>query len=108
MAFAHDQYYEAVRPLPPRAQAPLWRSPDSTPSKPPRGDSDSFGDAGAAAAIEEHKQAISRHRQHWARAKTPPGYWNIGFPDTQEVAAMNAEAARMHAQKRNMVAQEAE
>ncbi|EIW53282.1 uncharacterized protein TRAVEDRAFT_154675 [Trametes versicolor FP-101664 SS1] len=99
-------YYDAVGPLPPRAQAPLWRSPDSTPSKPPRGDS--FGDAGAAAAIEEHKQAISRHRQHWPRAKTPPGYWNIGFPDTQEVAAMNAEAARMHAQKRNMVAQEAD
>ncbi|KAI0634359.1 DNA repair protein endonuclease SAE2/CtIP C-terminus-domain-containing protein [Trametes polyzona] len=100
-------YYEALGPLPKRPQAPLWRSPDSTPSKPPRGDS--FGnDDGAAAAIEEHKQAISRHRQHWPRAKTPPGYWNIGFPDTQEVEAMNAEAARMHAEKRAMVAQEAE
>ncbi|KAI0357674.1 hypothetical protein OH77DRAFT_1519049 [Trametes cingulata] len=101
-------YYEAVGPLPPRPQGPLWRSPESTPSKPPRGDS--FGSAAedaAAAAIQEHKQAVSRHRQHWDRAKTPPRYWNIGFPDTQEVAAMNAEAARMHEQKRAMVAEEA-
>ncbi|KAI0827288.1 DNA repair protein endonuclease SAE2/CtIP C-terminus-domain-containing protein [Trametes gibbosa] len=97
-------YYDAVGPLPARLRAPLWRSPESSPSKPSR--RDSFGDV-SAAAIEEHKQAISRHRQHWARAKTPPGYWNIGFPDTQEVAAMNAEAARMHAQKRAMVAEEA-
>ena len=73
----------------------------------------SFGDenessSATAAAIEEHKNAISRHRQPWERAKTPPGYWNIGFPDTQEVAAMNAEAARMHERKRAMVAEEAE
>ncbi|KAH9851047.1 DNA repair protein endonuclease SAE2/CtIP C-terminus-domain-containing protein [Lenzites betulinus] len=94
-------YYDAVGPLPPRLQAPLWRSPESTPSKPSR------NEPFEAAAIEEHKQAISRHRQHWARAKTPPGYWNIGFPDTQEVARMNAEAARMHAQKRAMVEDEA-
>ncbi|KAI0772953.1 DNA repair protein endonuclease SAE2/CtIP C-terminus-domain-containing protein [Trametes elegans] len=99
-------YYEVVGPLPSRAQAPLWRSPESTPPKPPRGDSS--GEVGVDAAIEEHKGAISRHREHWPRAKTPPGYWNIGFPDTQEVAAMNAEAVRMHEQKRAMVAEEAE
>lgn len=74
----------------------------------------SFGDGGddenenEIAAIEHHKNAISRHRQQWERAKTPPGYWNIGFPNTQEVAAMNAEAARMHERKRAMVAEEAE
>ncbi|KAI0657595.1 DNA repair protein endonuclease SAE2/CtIP C-terminus-domain-containing protein [Cubamyces menziesii] len=97
-------YYEAVGPLPPRTGGPVWRSPVSTPSK-----RDSFEDDEiAAAAIEEHKQAISRHRQHWPRAKTPPKYWNIGFPDTQEVAAMNAEAARMHDEKRRMIAEEAE
>ncbi|KAI0332186.1 hypothetical protein GY45DRAFT_1321215 [Cubamyces sp. BRFM 1775] len=98
----HD-YYEAIGPLPPRTGGPLWRSPESTPSK-----RDSFEDEVAAAAIEEHKQAISRHRQHWPRAQTPPNYWNIGFPDTQEVAEMNAEAARMHEEKRRMIAQEAE
>ena len=89
----------------------MWRSPESSPSKRPV--RISFGDenessSATAAAIEEHKNAISRHRQQWERAKTPPGYWNIGFPDTQEVAAMNAEAARMHERKRAMVAEEAE
>ncbi|KAI0672204.1 DNA repair protein endonuclease SAE2/CtIP C-terminus-domain-containing protein [Trametes maxima] len=99
-------YYKAIGPLPPRPTGPVWRSPDSTPSKPPRGDSFGTDDLGDA-AIEEHKHAISRHRQNWPRAKTPPGYWTIGFPDTQEVAQLNAEAARMHEQKRAMVAQEA-
>ena len=89
----------------------MWRSPESSPSKRPVrisfGD-ENEGSSAVAAAIEEHKNAISRHRQQWERAKTPPGYWNIGFPDTQEVAAMNAEAARMHERKRAMVAEEAE
>lgn len=90
----------------------MWRSPESSPSKKPV--RISFGDGGddenenEIAAIEHHKNAISRHRQQWERAKTPPGYWNIGFPNTQEVAAMNAEAARMHERKRAMVAEEAE
>lgn len=90
----------------------MWRSPESSPSKKPV--RISFGDGGddenesTTAAIEHHKNAISRHRQQWERAKTPPGYWNIGFPSTQEVAAMNAEAARMHERKRAMVAEEAE
>ncbi|KAI8989045.1 DNA repair protein endonuclease SAE2/CtIP C-terminus-domain-containing protein [Trametes punicea] len=102
----HD-YYEAVGPLPPLPQGPLWRSPHSTPSK--RRRSESFADdEKTAAAIEEHKQAISRHRQRWDRAKTPPGYWSIGFPTTQEVEAINAEAARMHEEKRAMIAKEAE
>ncbi len=51
---------------------------------------------------------ISRHREHWARAETPPGYWNIGFPDTQQVEEMNAEARRMHERKRALVAVEAQ
>lgn len=101
------QYYEAVGPLPSRLQPPMWRSPQS---KKRTRDSfeDNEDDDWNAAAIEEHKQKISRHRQHWARAATPPGYWNIGFPDTQEVEQMNAEATRMHQQKQALVAQEAQ
>ncbi|KAH9929070.1 DNA repair protein endonuclease SAE2/CtIP C-terminus-domain-containing protein [Epithele typhae] len=88
-------YYAALKPPPPRLQAPMWRSPSSSPVKP-------------VAEASTHKQTVSRHRATWARAKTPPGYWNIGFPDTQEVAALNAEANRMHAEKRAAVADEAE
>ncbi|TBU36970.1 DNA repair protein endonuclease SAE2/CtIP C-terminus-domain-containing protein [Dichomitus squalens] len=103
-------YYEAVGPLPARLQPPMWRSPESSPSKKPARISfgDDNEDASSSFAIEEHKNAISRHRQGWERPKTPPGYWNIGFPTTQEVDAMNAEAARMHERKRAMVAEEAE
>ncbi|KAI0753341.1 DNA repair protein endonuclease SAE2/CtIP C-terminus-domain-containing protein [Daedaleopsis nitida] len=106
-------YYEAVGPLPSRLQPPAWRSPESSPSKRRKGKRtrDSFEDDDedkGEIEIEAHKNAISRHRQHWARAATPPGYWNIGFPDTQEVAQMNAEARRMHERKRALVAVEAE
>ncbi|OSD00532.1 hypothetical protein PYCCODRAFT_1453306 [Trametes coccinea BRFM310] len=102
-------YYSAIGPLPPRPQGPMWRSPRTTPSKRRRVDSfDDDEDDVAAAAMEEHKQAISRHREHWPRAKTPPRYWEIEFPTTQQVEEMNAEAARMHEEKRAMIAREAE
>lgn len=101
------QYYKAVGPLPARLQPPMWRSPQSKSKKRPRDSLEDEVDDVDAEAVEEHKQAISRHRQQWARGETPPGYWNIGFPDSQEVEAMNAEAQRMHERKRAQVAQEA-
>jgi len=52
--------------------------------------------------VEDHKKAISRpYRHQWARANTPPGYWNIGFPDTQE--AVKEEAEEMHRKKQEEV-----
>ena len=50
--------------------------------------------------IESHKKAISRHRHAWARATTPPGYWDIGFPDTQAVVDINEQAKQMHKKKK--------
>jgi hypothetical protein len=64
-----------------------------------------FG-AGRQHVIAEHKQAISRHRHQWARASTPPGYWNIGFPNTQEAADINERAKEMHKAKRDSVESE--
>ncbi|KAM6494591.1 hypothetical protein JOM56_009214 [Amanita muscaria] len=49
--------------------------------------------------IEDHKRLISRHRHHWARAVTPPGYWDIGFPSTQETEKINEKAKEMHRKK---------
>lgn len=49
--------------------------------------------------IEGHKKDISRHRYTWDRPKTPPAYWNIGFPSTQEAKEINAKAERMHQEK---------
>ncbi|EPT02363.1 hypothetical protein FOMPIDRAFT_1118623, partial [Fomitopsis schrenkii] len=123
------EYYKAVGKLPPGPQPPLWRSPHATPMKAtspgrrhladassvpnsPRkrrvrdedGDEDADEDTAAIAA---HVQQISRHRQQWERPKTPPGYWEIAFPDTQEAAAINAQAREMHKQKRARVEEEA-
>ncbi|KAJ7139525.1 DNA repair protein endonuclease SAE2/CtIP C-terminus-domain-containing protein [Mycena epipterygia] len=99
-------YYEAIGPLPSRLQAPLWRSPPNSPekNKPCRRN----GDAGREDAISSHKQAISRHRHNWARANTPPSYWHIGFPSTQEAQNINEKAATMHQQKRLDIQAEAE
>lgn len=123
----HLQYYEAVGPLPPRLQPPLWRSPSksevikkATRCAVHKRASDSHGPVfdgsgdfedesqfgisdGYNRQVEDHKKAISRHRHQWARANTPPGYWNIGFPDTQEAAKINEKAEEMHRKKQEEV-----
>ncbi|KAG0706368.1 DNA repair protein endonuclease SAE2/CtIP C-terminus-domain-containing protein [Suillus ampliporus] len=79
-------HYEAIGLLPKVLQPPLWRSPSSTPSKKRRFSFDSLSDCKENREdIERHKKDISRHRHHWYRAKTPPGYWDIGFPDTRDI-----------------------
>ena len=65
------KYYDAVEqlgPLPPRLKAPMWRSPESSPSKKPV--CISFSDGGHdesenIAIKQQHKNAISRHRDQW-------------------------------------------
>jgi len=57
--------------------------------------------------IMQHKKDISKHRHNWERASTPPGYWNIGFPSTQEASDINQQANEMHRRKMELVEQEA-
>ncbi|KXN81962.1 hypothetical protein AN958_03370 [Leucoagaricus sp. SymC.cos] len=114
-------WYAAVGSMPPRDRGPLWRSPSTTPVKKrckrhaegsssdiPTHESPSSPSDRRQAEIESHKKLISRHRQNWARARTPPGYWNIGFPDTQEVREINERAEEMHQRKLREVEKEAE
>ncbi|KAJ7680643.1 DNA repair protein endonuclease SAE2/CtIP C-terminus-domain-containing protein [Mycena polygramma] len=100
------EYYQAIGPMPNRLQAPLWRTPPGT----PHGPKPCFQTVSARkdnADITSHKQSISRHRHHWARPKTPPSYWSIGFPNTQEVVSINEKAREMHQQKQKIVEGEA-
>ncbi|KAJ7071548.1 DNA repair protein endonuclease SAE2/CtIP C-terminus-domain-containing protein [Mycena amicta] len=99
-------YYEAIGPLPARLQPPLWRSPPTSPTKHTTHTCrhGHKNDREVAA----HKQAISRHREEWAQGSTPPGYWDIGFPTTQEADDINARAKEMHKQKMNRVREDAE
>jgi len=62
---------------------------------------------GKQAEVSAHRQAVSRHRAQWERAPTPPGYWDIGFPDTQAVEKINERAAELHRKKRARIAEEA-
>jgi hypothetical protein len=66
---------------------PDFDFPDTTATTTPRPN---------ALAAQHHKQAISRHRHHFPTPATPPDYWEIGFPTTQDVERINerARAAR--------------
>ncbi len=35
----------------------------------------------------------------WNRGRTPPGFWSMEFPTTQQVQVQNREAERMNAEK---------
>jgi len=106
-------WYVAVGPLPPRLEAPRWSSSPPPPSSPTLVPSEcasstkSAPGASTKRAVSAHRQAVSRHRAQWERAPTPPGYWEIGFPDTQAVEKINEKAAEIHRQKRAAVEREA-
>jgi hypothetical protein len=103
------QYYNNVGPLPNRLRQPLWRSPSRNQSKSDALDDSLHGNSGTLrrqADIDSHQQAISRHRHTWARAKTPPGYWEIGFPNTQEVGDINEKAKEMQKKKKIQIEHE--
>jgi hypothetical protein len=127
------QYYEGVGPLPNRLQPPLWRSPSATPPNRPclrqshshspegqknppksqtrkekRAHTGPTSDLRRQHDIQLHKKAISRHRHAWARATTPPGYWDIGFPNTQTVVDINEKAKQMHKRKKAEIDKETE
>ncbi|KAJ3575007.1 hypothetical protein NP233_g1379 [Leucocoprinus birnbaumii] len=115
-------WYTAIGPLPTRDRGPLWRSPSTTPIK--RCKRHNHHDTNNSNShdrevspspsdrrqtdIELHKKQVSRHRQNWARSNTPPGYWNIGFPDTQEARVINEQAEEMHQRKFREVEREVE
>lgn len=88
---ADGQYYEAVGPLPRFNQGPAWK----------RDAVDEEDD------LTEHRNRVSRHRETWQRAPTPPDFWKIGFPSTQDVEAMNAKADEMTREREEEVRRQA-
>jgi len=110
-------YYEAVGPLPPRLAAPLWKSPSpgasqESPAPPRRQRAGSPNPSSKILKrrdreIQEHKQEVSRHRAKWAAPSTPPDYWNIGFPDTQQEQDINRRAKEMNEDKKKRIEEEA-
>jgi len=62
---------------------------------------------GEAGDIAAHQQQISRHRFHFAAPETPPMYWDLGFPTTQQVKEMREKAEKMHERKERYMENEA-
>ncbi|WVF72953.1 hypothetical protein IAT40_007771 [Kwoniella sp. CBS 6097] len=82
-------YYEAVGELPRFNHGPVWRD------EPVSADAESKVED----AVREHQNIVSRHRETWTKPPTPPGYWKIGFPSTQDVQEQNEKADQMMAEK---------
>lgn len=78
-----------------RQQPPLWRSQTASQEQ---------KENIALKNIADHKNDISRHRQEHEPPKTPPGYWTIGFPDTQEAEHINKQAEEVHQYKQKVAA----
>lgn len=107
-----EQYYRVVGPMPYRAGAPLWKSPTSSPTETSRPGCKCSKDNGERDEARDddiisRQQAISRHRHHFPAPKTPPGYWDIGFPDTQQVKEIKKAAELMHEHKERGMEMEA-
>ncbi|KAJ9110555.1 hypothetical protein QFC20_002884 [Naganishia adeliensis] len=123
-----ENYYNAVGEMPVVSRVPIWRSPSPKASVERlawhrdnvrmedmlkgvtelgtrrKDDGDTTTEEGKHRA----KNQISRHREDWTAPSTPPMYWNIGFPSTQDVAAINQEAVRQKGAKRAEMRREAE
>ncbi|PAV22350.1 DNA repair endonuclease SAE2 ctip carboxy-terminal [Pyrrhoderma noxium] len=103
------EYYNRLEPLPSPPRPPMWKSPSTTRiadfSTPQPSTSHSHTKRNFS---ESHKKKISRHRYKWSPPRTPPDYWNIGFPTTQEAEDINRRAEEMHEEKRRRIEAEAD
>jgi hypothetical protein len=53
--------------------------------------------------IKIHRHAVSRHRAEWTAPASPPGYWQMGFPNTQQIADFNRQGEEMAREKRERI-----
>ncbi|KAF5024787.1 hypothetical protein F66182_3131 [Fusarium sp. NRRL 66182] len=50
------------------------------------------------AKTQELANKYGKHRYHYSRMQSPPGFWNADFPNTQEIEAERSEAAQREKQ----------
>ncbi|WVW86214.1 hypothetical protein I302_108256 [Kwoniella bestiolae CBS 10118] len=90
-------WYEVIGDIPRFNQPPKWRDEHEEVVERDQGD-----------YVREHQNMVSRHRETWIRPPTPPGYWKIGFPSSQDVREQNREADRMLREKEERIRREAQ
>lgn len=106
--------------MPPRAQGPLWKTPTSSQEDAKgtrtgctcakdksRGGNIHGEDDDDDEDTSAHQKAISRHRVYHAAPETPPDYWEVGFPSTQQTKKINESAERIHERKERVMEMEA-
>ncbi|WVQ66943.1 uncharacterized protein L199_005134 [Kwoniella botswanensis] len=92
-------WYEEIGDIPRFNQAPRWRDDAQN--------HQSENDQTVSDHVREHQNMVSRHRETWMKPPTPPGYWKIGFPSTQDVREQNEQADKMMKEKEERIRREA-
>lgn len=78
---------------------PAWNATSSDDENLGDGTTTANGTTSSTAAM---VQKVSKHRSHWERPKSPPGFWRSDFPTTQETAEEKRQAAeRLKQEARN-------
>ncbi|KAI5841467.1 hypothetical protein DFP73DRAFT_125703 [Morchella snyderi] len=89
-------------PSPPH-KGPRWRS------SPPLASNDTaFDEEGEVALDARFTARFGRHRDAFPRRKSPPGFWDADFPDTQDLERQHEAAEEMRLQKVEEMRREAE
>lgn len=81
-------YYEQIGTVIGNTHRPSWRTPQK--QKPVASKHTPM-----ATTVSSRKQDISRHRVQQKGPRTPPQYWTIGFPSTQDAMLINQEAEKL-------------
>jgi len=58
--------------------------------------------------IQNNKQMLSRHRAKFSRPQTPPGFWKVGFPTSQEIAEINELSVKYEREREEQKKKEVE
>lgn len=89
----------------PAPRGPRWRS-----SSPPASiDETRANEVEEEEALDKQFTAkFGKHRDAFARRRSPPGFWNADFPDTQVIGEQNKAAEEMRMQKVEGMRKEAE
>ncbi|RPB17231.1 hypothetical protein P167DRAFT_515522 [Morchella conica CCBAS932] len=96
-------FVEAAGLPSPPPKGPRWRS-----SPPPASTDTACDEEGEVALDARFTARFGRHRDAFPRRKSPPGFWDADFPDTQDLERQHGAAEEMRLRKIEEMRREAE
>lgn len=96
-------FVEAAGLPPPAPRGPRWRS-----SSPPASVDETRDREEEEPLDKKFTAKFGKHRDAFARRRSPPGFWNADFPDTQDIEKQNEAAEEMRMQRVEEMRREAE